>query len=186
MPLEIIPTEIPEVLEIKSPVYTDDRGYFTESHNAKTWAKQGFTETFVQDNLSLSAKGTLRGMHYQIAPHGMGKLVRAVRGSVFDAAVDLRRESATFGKWVGRTLSAENNVALWVPVGFAHGFLALEDQSLVYYKCTGVYTPAAERSLVYSDEAVGIKWPFEPTLVTPKDADAPLLQDAVLFGSSTE
>ncbi len=178
------PTEIPAVMLVESSVYADERGFFTETHNVKTWAEEGFHETFVQDNLSLSAKGTLRGMHYQIAPHGMGKLVRAVRGSVFDVAVDLRKNAPTFGKWVGRTLSEENGAALWVPVGFAHGFLALEDDSLVYYKCTGVHTPAAERSLVYSDAAVGIAWPFAPTRVTQKDMAAPLLKDAALFGAS--
>ncbi len=181
MPVEITPTEIPDVLEISSPVFSDERGYFTESHNTKTWAAQGFNEKFLQDNLSLSAKGTLRGMHYQIAPHGMGKLIRAIRGSLFDVAVDLREDSPTFGKWVSRVLSAENNVALWVPVGFAHGFLALEEDTLAYYKCSSVYVPESERSLLYSDATVGIDWPFEPTLITGKDAEAPLLADAAHF-----
>ncbi|HEO70526.1 MAG TPA: dTDP-4-dehydrorhamnose 3,5-epimerase, partial [Candidatus Hydrogenedentes bacterium] len=130
------------------------------------------------DNLSLSAKGTLRGMHYQIEPHAMGKLVRAITGAVFDVAVDLRRGSPTFGKWVGRMLSEGNPAAMWVPPGFAHGFVALEDHTLVYYKCTRLYAPQAERSLSYADPEVGIEWPMQPTVISPKDAEAPLLREA--------
>ena len=126
----------------------------------------------------MSCKGTLRGMHYQLASHGMGKLVRVVRGAVFDVAVDLRQGSPTLGKWVGRTLSAENGISLWVPVGFAHGFVALEDETLVWYKCTGAHAPDAERSLSYRDPTVAVKWPIQPSVISQKDADAPLLADA--------
>ena len=178
MSVEFTKTEIPDVLEVVTGRFDDDRGFFTETHSVPTWKAGGFDETFVQDNLSRSCKGTLRGMHYQLSAHGMGKLVRAVRGAVFDVAVDLRRGSPTFGKWVGRTLSAENGLSLWVPVGFAHGFVALEDDSLVWYKCTGVHAPEAERSLRYSDPDVQIEWPIEPTVISQKDADAPLLGDA--------
>ena len=132
----------------------------------------------MQDNLSESKRGTIRGLHYQLEPKGMGKLVRAIRGSVFDVAVDLRRGSPWFGKWVGRTLSAENGLSLWVPVGFAHGFLALEDDTLVLYKCTATHAPEAERAVSYADPAIGIAWPFTPTLVTPKDDAAPKLAAA--------
>jgi dTDP-4-dehydrorhamnose 3,5-epimerase len=144
------------------------------------FAAAGLRETFVQDNLSASRKGTLRGLHYQLASGGcgMGKLVRAVRGSIFDVAVDLRRGSPSFGKWVGQTLSAENGLALWVPIGFAHGFLSLEDDAVVLYTCTSTHAPEAERSLRYSDPDVGIRWPFPPTLMSPKDEAAPLLDAA--------
>jgi dTDP-4-dehydrorhamnose 3,5-epimerase len=178
MSVEFKKTEIPDVLEIETGRFDDDRGFFTETYALPTWSAGGFDEVFVQDNLSRSKKGTLRGMHYQLSTHGMGKLVRAVQGSVFDVAVDLRRGSPTFGKWVGRTLSGEDSKALWVPVGFAHGFVALEDDSYVWYKCTGAHAPEAERSLRYSDPTVGVEWPIEPTVISQKDAEAPLLADA--------
>jgi len=178
MPLEITETEMPGVLEVRVKVFEDDRGFFTETFNKDTWAEKGFAPEWVQDNLSKSCKGTLRGMHYQIEPQPMGKLVRAVQGSVFDVAVDLREGSPTFGKWIGRELSGENHLWLWVPVGFAHGFVALEDDTLVYYKCTGTHCPDTERALNYKDPDVGIEWPIEPTVVTEKDANAPMLGDA--------
>jgi len=178
MPLEITETELPGVLEIRVKVFEDARGYFTESYNEDTWTAKGFHQTWRQDNLSKSRKGTLRGMHYQIEPHAMGKLVRAVKGRVFDVAVDLRAGSPTFGKWLGRELSEDNHLWLWVPAGFAHGFVALEDDSLVYYKCTATHDPATERSLNYKDPAVGIEWPITPEIVTEKDELAPMLAEA--------
>ncbi|MBI2435041.1 MAG: dTDP-4-dehydrorhamnose 3,5-epimerase [Candidatus Hydrogenedentes bacterium] len=178
MPVTFETTEIEEVLIVKTGVIRDSRGYFSEAYSEKMWAGQGFHENFVQDNISLSAKGTLRGMHYQINPEAMGKLVRCVRGGIFDVAVDLRRDSATFGKWVARELSEENALSMWVPAGFAHGFLALQDDSLVHYKCTAHHAPEFERSLHYACPTVGIAWPMEPTLITPKDAAAPRLEDA--------
>ncbi|MCB9770356.1 MAG: dTDP-4-dehydrorhamnose 3,5-epimerase [Candidatus Omnitrophica bacterium] len=176
--VQLTPTEIEDVLLVVTRYFRDDRGFFTETYSQKNWSAEGFDETFLQDNMSLSAKGTLRGMHYQIEPHGMGKLIRAITGSIFDVAVDLREGSPTFGKWVGRTLSAENGLAMWVPVGFAHGFLALEDQTLIYYKCTNTYAPDSERSVHYADPEIGIEWPMEPTGLSPKDEAAPLLRDA--------
>src|SRR6185436_20628412 len=134
MSFAIRATELPGILKVESPIHGDGRGFFTEIHNAERWAASGFTETFQQDNLSCSARGTLRGLHYQIQPHGQGKLVRCLRGSVFDVAVDIRRGSPSLGKWVGRTLSGANGLAMWVPAGFAHGFLALEDETIVIYK----------------------------------------------------
>ncbi len=172
------PTEIAGVLEIDLPRYGDDRGYFMEAYNKKVWQDAGFEAEFVQDNMSKSAAGVLRGLHYQIQPHGMGKLVRAITGRVFDVAVDLRRASPTFGQWAGRELSAENGLALWIPSGFAHGFLSLEDDTIVYYKCTYWYTPEAERSLNWQDPKVNIDWPEEPASISPKDAAAPYLNDA--------
>lgn len=178
MPVEFEPTEIPDVLVVRTGVFRDNRGFFSETYSEPIWRDAGFTETFLQDNLSGSAKGTLRGMHYQMDPHGMGKFVRAITGGVFDVAVDLRQGSPTFGKWVGRELSAENGLALWVPIGFAHGFVAMEDNTLVYYKCSGVHTPEVERAVNYKDPEVGIEWPLEPTIISEKDAAAPGLQDA--------
>jgi len=178
MSVKLTETEIPGVLVIETGIARDDRGFFTEIYSEKVWEEAGFKESFVQDNLSMSAKGTLRGMHYQLDPYGMGKLVRVVSGSVFDVAVDLRRGSPTFGKWVGRTLSEGNGLAMWVPIGFAHGFIALEDDALVLYKCTGMHTPDAERSLSYKDPEIGIEWPIEVTIVTKRDEEAPGLRDA--------
>ncbi|MCC6490916.1 MAG: dTDP-4-dehydrorhamnose 3,5-epimerase [Candidatus Hydrogenedentes bacterium] len=178
MPLKIESTELEGVLLLESPLFEDERGYFTVLHSIAGHADAGFHQKFVQDNLSKSKQDTLRGMHYQIEPHGMGKLVRAVAGAIFDVAVDLRRGSPTFGKWMGRTLTAENGLALWIPVGFAHGFLALEPDTLVLYKCTASWKPEAERSLAYDDPEVGIAWPMQPTCISGKDREAPRLRDA--------
>jgi dTDP-4-dehydrorhamnose 3,5-epimerase len=178
MPVEMRETEIPAVLEFIPKVFSDARGFFTETYNRDTWTEKGFHEDFIQDNLSLSCKGTLRGLHYQIEPQPMGKLVRAIRGAVFDVAVDLREGSPTFGKYVGRELNADNGIMLWVPVGFAHGFVALEDDTMVYYKCTGTHCPETERALNYQDPDIGIDWPIEATVVTEKDANAPMLGEA--------
>jgi dTDP-4-dehydrorhamnose 3,5-epimerase len=178
MPIRVEPTEIPDVLLIHTGKVTDERGYFSECFSQRVWGQSGFNEVFVQDNLSCSRRGVLRGMHYQILPYGMGKLVRCIRGGIFDVAVDLRRGSPTFGRWVARKLTEENGCALWVPVGFAHGFLTLHDDTLVYYKCTEHHVPEAERSLAWNCAEVGITWPFEPTLISPKDAAAPSLSHA--------
>ncbi len=175
MPITITPTEIPDVLVIETGLFRDERGFFSESYSQPIWAEHGFNETFVQDNLSMSVKGALRGMHYQLDPHGMGKLVRVIRGAVFDVAVDLRDGSPTFGQWVGRELTGDNGWTYWIPVGFAHGFVALEDDTLVHYKCTGTHTPEAERSLSYACPKVGIAWPIEPGIVSKKDTAAPTL-----------
>lgn len=178
MPVEFRKTEIDGILEVVTKAFSDDRGFFSEVYSRAIWANGGFREEFVQDNLSLSRKGTLRGLHYQIEPHGMGKLVRTITGSVYDVAVDLRRGSPTFGKWVGRELSGANGLALWIPAGFAHGFVALEDNSLVLYKCTEMHVPESERSVSYKDPAIGIAWPMEPCVISAKDAQAPVLADA--------
>ena len=178
MPVQLRPTEIEAVLEVETMRIDDERGFFSESYSKVMWQKAGFEADFLQDNLSMSCRGTLRGMHYQIHPNPMGKLVRCVQGAVFDVAVDLRRGSPSYAQWVGRELSAENGLSLWIPHGFAHGFLALEDQSLVHYKCTEIHTPEAERALSYKDPTVGIEWPIAPSVVSGKDEEAPLLADA--------
>jgi dTDP-4-dehydrorhamnose 3,5-epimerase len=178
MTVTITPTDIPDVLLVQNGIVRDERGFFSETWSAEMFARAGLEEGFVQDNLSLSRKGTLRGLHYQLKDRGMGKLVRVITGSIFDVAVDLRRGSPTFGGWIARTLTADNPFALWVPIGFAHGFLALEDETHVLYKCTAIHAPEAERAIRFNDPAIGIEWPFEPTLVSPKDAQAPLMKDA--------
>jgi dTDP-4-dehydrorhamnose 3,5-epimerase len=179
MPFAIRKTELPGVLEVESPVHGDGRGFFTEIYNTDRWSPAGFPKLqFAQDNLSCSSRGTLRGLHFQVEPHAQGKLVRCLQGSVFDVAVDIRRGSPTFGKWAGRTLTARSGLALWVPTGFAHGFLVLEDNTLVLYKCTTCYAPQAERSILWNDPAIGIAWPQPATSLSKKDADAPPLSGA--------
>lgn len=178
MPVKLIETELPGALLVQTGRIADDRGFFAETYSRPVWRDAGFAPEFVQDNLSMSQRGVLRGMHYQLEPHALGKLVRAVSGAIFDVGVDLRKGSPTFGKWIGHELSAENNLALWLPPGFAHGFLALQDNSLVIYKCTHIHTPEAERAFHYADPQVNILWPIEPTVVSEKDAAAPTLQNA--------
>jgi dTDP-4-dehydrorhamnose 3,5-epimerase len=178
MPVETMPLEIPEVLVITTGLIRDDRGFFAETYSAKVLESHGFHATFLQDNLSSSRKGVLRGLHYQLEPHAQGKLVRALSGAAYDVAVDIRRGSPTFGKWVARTLSFENREALWIPAGFAHGFLALEEDTTLLYKSTSTHTPSAERAINYADPELGIHWPMEPTLVAPKDLAAPRLAAA--------
>lgn len=178
MPVKAQPTEIADVVVYETGIARDDRGYFQETYSLPMLAKVGLQATFTQDNVSKSRRGTLRGLHYQIDPHATGKLVRVVRGSIFDVAVDIRRGSPTFGKWVARTLTEENHLALWIPEGFAHGFQALEDETLVLYKCTVIHTPEAERAIHYADPAIGVPWPIDSPLVAPKDAAAPPLAAA--------
>ncbi|MCC6152402.1 MAG: dTDP-4-dehydrorhamnose 3,5-epimerase [Candidatus Hydrogenedentes bacterium] len=178
MPVRVVPTAIPDVCVVESPVFGDDRGYFTELFVPEKFAEAGLPTTFVQDNLSKSSKGTLRGLHYQIDPNAQGKLVYALTGAIFDVAVDLRKGSPTFGKWVAQELRGGSGIALWVPAGFAHGFIALEDDSLLFYKCTGPWARESERSLAYNDPQVGIEWPIEATTISPKDAQAPTLDKA--------
>ncbi len=172
--MNVIATDIPDVKLIEPKVFGDDRGFFLESWNANAFAQAGLDLNFVQDNHSRSARGVLRGLHYQ-AVRPQGKLVRVIAGSAFDVAVDIRRASATFGQWVGVELSAANKRMLWVPPGFAHGFVSLEDGTDFLYKCTDYYAPEHERSLLWSDPALGIPWPLggigEPIL-SAKDARA--------------
>ena len=178
-PVVFIPTdEIPDVSIVETRIFPDDRGFFTEAYSYRNWSETGFNFQFVQDNLSMSSKGTLRGLHYQVKPFEMGKLIRVLSGSIFDVAVDIRRGSPTFGKWVGRVLSAENKLAMWVPPGFAHGFLALEDDSLILYKCTEHYVHDAERVIMYKDPKIGVVWPSEATNLSERDLAAPLLDEA--------
>ena len=182
MPYTAIPTAIPEVLVLEPRVFGDARGFFFESFNARDFARAtGLNVDFVQDNHSKSAKGVLRGLHYQIQ-HAQGKLVRVVEGEVFDVAVDLRRSSPTFGRWVGERLSADNHRQLWVPPGFAHGFVVLSESADFLYKTTDYWSPEHERSLLWNDPAIGIDWPIDAQpLLAAKDAAAPRLRDAEVF-----
>jgi len=158
--VKFIECAIPGPLVIEPAVYGDDRGFFTESWNARTFVQAGLDLTFVQDNHSRSARGVLRGLHFQ-NPNPQGKLVRVVSGSVWDVAVDIRRSSPSFGRWVGVELSAENKRMFWIPPGFAHGFLSLEDGTDFLYKCTDFYDPASEHSLLWNDPVLGIDWPLD-------------------------
>lgn len=174
-------TSLPGVKLIAPKVFGDDRGFFLESWNAAVFATAGIDVPFVQDNHSRSARGVLRGLHYQIV-EPQGKLVRVVSGAVFDVAVDIRRSSPHFGQWTGAELSAENKQMLWVPPGFAHGFVVLSETADFLYKCTTLYAPAHERGLAWDDPAIGIDWRLDgtPTL-SAKDMVAPRLADAEVF-----
>ena len=182
MPYTVTPTAIPDVLILEPRVFGDARGFFFESFNARDFAQAtGLTVEFVQDNHSKSAQGVLRGLHYQIE-HAQGKLVRVVQGEVFDVAVDLRQSSPTFGQWVGERLSADNKRQLWVPPGFAHGFVVLSESAEFLYKTTDYWYPEHERSLLWNDPAIGIDWPIEgQPLLAAKDAAAKTLAQADLY-----
>jgi len=179
--MKIVDTDLPEVKIIEPTVFGDDRGFFMESWNAAAFARAGLDLSFVQDNHSRSASGVLRGLHYQLR-QPQGKLIRVVRGAVFDVAVDIRRSSPNFGRWIGVTLSEVNKRMLWVPPGFAHGFLSLEDGTEFLYKCTDFYAADDEHSLLWSDPKLAIDWPLADTpQLSAKDAQAPALADANVF-----
>lgn len=171
--MELIPTPIADALVIQPRVFGDDRGFFMETWNQKSFAEKGLNLDFVQDNHSRSSRGILRGMHYQ-NPNPQGKLVRVSAGSVFDVIIDLRRSSESFGKWFGVELSAANKKMLWVPPGMAHGFLCLEDGTDFLYKCTELYDPPSEHSLQWDDPDVGIVWPLDGIIpqLSAKDQNA--------------
>jgi dTDP-4-dehydrorhamnose 3,5-epimerase len=167
---------LPEVLLLERAVAEDDRGYFTETWNRARHEAAGVREAFVQDNLSFSHRGVLRGLHYQW-PRAQGKLVTVLQGAVFDVAVDVRRDSPTFGKWVGEELSEANHRQLWVPPGFAHGFVVLSESALFQYKVSAPYAREDEVSVRWDDPTIGIEWPLAAPVLSPKDAVAPLLAD---------
>lgn len=173
--MKVTPTRIPEVLIVEPRVFPDERGYFLETWNRQRYADAGIDVDFVQDNLSFSRRGVLRGLHYQ-NPGAQGKLVSVAQGEVFDVAVDLRTDSPTFGEWAGVTLSHENQRRLWVPAGFAHGFVVTSETAVFAYKCTDYYAPQHERSLLWNDPEIGIQWPVENPVVAAKDAAAPTLR----------
>ena len=180
--MNFTPTAIPDVIRIEPTVHGDARGYFMETWRANVFAEHGLPP-FVQDNQSGSTRGVLRGLHYQVE-QPQGKLVRVLSGAIFDVAVDLRRGSPTFGKWVGETLSSDNRAMLWVPPGFAHGFLVLSETAEIAYRCSDYYAPEHERTLAWDDPEVSIEWPLErgvtPTL-SAKDAAGASLADAETY-----
>ena len=181
--MDVRPTRLAGVAVIEPRVFGDARGFFLESFNRKALeAALGRTLDFVQDNHSRSARGVLRGLHYQL-PHAQGKLVRVVRGEVFDVAVDLRRGASTFGRWVGERLSAENKRQLWIPEGFAHGFLVLSDEAEFLYKTTEYWSPEDERCIRWDDPELAIDWPLEGTTpsLSPRDAAGRAFREAVLY-----
>lgn len=179
MPIDIIPTSLSEVLLIKPRVFGDSRGFFFESFNKRDWLEAtGVDCDFVQDNHSQSTKGVLRGLHYQLPPAAQGKLIRVLAGEIFDVAVDVRHDSSNFGQWVGHRLSSENKMQMWVPEGFAHGFLVLSPVAEVHYKATNYYAPEQERSIAWNDASLAIEWPVTTDLsLSEKDLNAPLLSD---------
>jgi dTDP-4-dehydrorhamnose 3,5-epimerase len=168
--------ELPDLVLFEPSVFHDARGRFAELHNAERYRLAGLHATFVQDNVSYSHRHVLRGMHFQ-HPHGQGKLVSVLHGEIFDVAVDVRMGSPTFGRWAGITLSAEHLRQLWIPSGFAHGFVVTGDHATVMYKATEAYLPAAERTVRWNDPALGIRWPVESPALAPRDASAPALAD---------
>lgn len=182
MPYTVIQTAIPEVLILESKVFSDSRGFFFESFNAKDFANAtGLIVSFVQDNHSKSTKGVLRGLHYQLE-QAQGKLVRVTQGKVFDVAVDIRKSSHTYGKWVGCELSDENHCQLWIPPGFAHGFIVLSESADFLYKTTDYYAPAHEKCIAWNDTSIGIQWPESITpLLSAKDQQGKSLEQAEVF-----
>ncbi|QDE69577.1 MULTISPECIES: dTDP-4-dehydrorhamnose 3,5-epimerase [Myxococcus] len=178
--MKVTPLEIPDVLLLEPKVFGDDRGFFMEMFHAARYAAVGIPGPFVQDNYSRSAKGTLRGLHFQ-EPQAQGKLVQVLAGAVYDVAVDVRRGSPTFGQWVAVELSSDNRRQLWVPPGFAHGFCVVSDSADFHYKCTALYAPETERSVAWNDPDLAIPWPVSEPLLSPKDAQAPRLRDAPLL-----
>lgn len=183
MPIQVTPTSIPDVLIIEPKVFGDERGFFFESFNQKEFNEAiGQEISFVQDNHSKSKKGVLRGLHYQ-TEHTQGKLVRVTNGNIFDVAVDLRQSSRTFGQWVGIELSAENKKQLWIPKGFAHGFMVISCEAEILYKTTNYYHPSSELSLYWRDSHLAIDWPEldHEYIIAPKDQDGLTWLDALKF-----
>lgn len=185
--MKIINTKIPDLLILEPRVFKDDRGWFMESFNQQTFAgicheQQIGIHTFVQDNHSLSTSGVLRGLHYQLPPFAQGKLVRVTQGRAWDVAVDIRQHSPNFGKWIGVDLSADNHRQLWIPAGFAHGFLALEDDTQFLYKTTNYYHKDSERTIFWNDERLAIEWPINglKLKLTEKDSEGASFAQAII------
>jgi dTDP-4-dehydrorhamnose 3,5-epimerase len=175
--MRFLPTALPGVVLVEPQVFGDERGFFMETYRLERFADAGIDLPFVQDNHSASSHGVLRGLHYQ-QPHPQGKLLRCIAGSIFDVAVDIRRGSPTFGRWVGYDLTAENRRQLWIPPGFAHGFCVTSERAEVVYKCTEVWRQEFDRSIRWDDPAIGIEWPVSSPILSAKDAAAPTLAAA--------
>jgi dTDP-4-dehydrorhamnose 3,5-epimerase len=177
--MEILETGISDLLIVKPLVFEDHRGYFFESYNKEKFLQQGIDQNFVQDNESKSMKNVLRGLHFQAPPFAQGKLVRVMKGAVLDVAVDIRKNSPTYGKWASIVLSESNKWMYWVPPGFAHGFVTLEDHTVFFYKCTNVYNKASEGSIRWNDPDLAIDWGLVEPVLSDKDREAPLFRDFV-------
>jgi len=178
MPFKFEKLEIPDIILIEPNIFEDERGFFMETYKHPDFENGGIGCSFVQDNHSKSKKNVLRGLHYQLAPKAQAKLVRVIKGSVFDAAVDMRKGSPYYGKWVGCVLSEKDKRMLYVPPGFAHGFCVLSEEAEMVYKATDFYSPEHERGIMWNDPEVGIKWPVKNPIVSPKDANLPVLSKA--------
>ena len=178
MPFNFQPLGIPEVILIEPRRFEDPRGFFMETYKCSDFHRNGIHEHFVQDNYSRSVKGVLRGLHFQRNPHVQGKLVQCIRGKVFDVAVDIRKGSPTYMKWISIELSEENNRLFYVPPGFAHGFIVVSDIADVMYKCTGEYSPEDDRGIIWNDPDIQIRWPIQEPVLSEKDSGHPLLRDA--------
>jgi len=177
--MEIVKTKIPDLYIIKPRVFEDNRGYFFESYNKNAFLINGIDQNFVQDNESKSSKGVLRGLHFQKTPFAQGKLVRVMQGAVLDVAVDLRKSSPTYGEWVAVELNHDNKWMYWIPPGFAHGFVTLEDNTVFFYKCTNVYNKESEGSILWNDPDLNIDWKVTNPILSEKDLVSPLFKDFV-------
>jgi len=177
--MNIKKTDLPGLLVIEPRIFDDERGYFFESYNLPLFKESGIDVNFLQDNESMSAKGVLRGLHFQEPPFEQGKLVRVARGAVLDVSVDIRTDSPTFGKWLGYELSEQNKRMLWIPPGFAHGFVSLSEHTIFIYKCTKLYNRESENSILWNDPELNIDWGIQKPLVSDKDKSAPLFRDLV-------
>ncbi|MCY1698432.1 dTDP-4-dehydrorhamnose 3,5-epimerase [Lelliottia sp. SL45] len=180
--MNVIKTDIPDVLIFEPKVFGDDRGFFFESFNQRVFEQAvGRQINFVQDNHSRSSKGVLRGLHYQLSPSAQAKLVRCLHGAIYDIAVDIREGSSTFGHWVGVELTAENKKQIWIPEGFAHGFIALKDDSEILYKTNNYYSKENERAIRWDDSQLAIEWPIDPLIISEKDNQACFFNEAQIF-----
>ena len=177
--MEIVVTKIPDLYIIKPRVFEDHRGYFFESYNKQEFIKLGIDKNFVQDNESMSDKDVLRGLHFQKPPFDQGKLVRVMQGAVLDVAVDLRKNSPTYGRWESVKLTQENKWMYWIPPGFAHGFVSLHDNTVFFYKCTNIYNAESEGSILWNDPTLNIDWNIENPVLTEKDMKSPLFKDFI-------
>lgn len=180
MPFSFVNTPLPGVVIIEPRVFNDERGFFLESYKKSDFIKNGISTEFLQDNHSLSSKNILRGLHFQNPPFEQAKLVRAVKGAVWDVAVDIRKDSPYFKKWFGLELSDENKKMLYIPEGFAHGFLALTDEVHLLYKCSNEYSAKHDAGIIWNDPDIGIKWPADNPVLSEKDRELPLLRDIIL------
>lgn len=178
MPFEFKKLDIPEIILVKPKIFADERGFFLETYKYTEFKENGIKDIFIQDNHSKSQKGVLRGLHYQKNPKAQAKLVRCVKGSIFDVGVDIRKGSPTFGKWAGAVLSEDNKEMLYIPEGFAHGFVVLSDVAEVLYKASDEYSPENDAAILWNDSSIGINWGVENPLVSEKDGKAPLLNVA--------